>query len=429
MIDQLLKQIPKKEWHPGDWIPYSGPLFDEAEYKAAIETIMKGWWIFGPKCREFEEAFPSYMGKKYGAFVNSGSSANFLMLAALKELGYRGKIITPVVCFPTTLNPIIQHGFEPLFVDVEPNTLNLDLAEVDKALLKHDDVVGIMFAHVLGNPPDMDRLQGIINSYHEHHPRLVILEDNCDALGSKYKGQFTGSFGLMSTCSFFPAHHMSCVEGGFVATDDPKINRLLHSLRDWGRDCHCNSKKPGDVTGGTACGNRFQKWFPGSDIVYDHRYVFSHKGYNLKPIEIQGAIGLEQLMKLPGFIKARKRNYLFLKGLFESYPLRYSLPKETEGADVGWFAFPVTMTMGSRDDFVAYLERKKIQTRPYFCGNILYHPGYQDLRKKVTGGKELKEMFPVAENVTRNTFFIGVWPGYTRDQLEYIAETIIAGSK
>jgi CDP-4-dehydro-6-deoxyglucose reductase, E1 len=280
-----------KTWKPGeDWIQYSGPYFDSKEYTAAVESLLGGWFILGEKGRQFEQKFAPLLGKRDGILVNSGSSANLLMVSLLKtkrwgKLPKGSKFITPVVCFPTTINPLIQCGFEPVFVDVTLPSLNIDLDAVEK-LLEEDvngEIKGLIFAHVLGNPPDMDRVMQIVKKY-----KLIFLEDSCDALGSIWDEKPLGSFGDISTCSFFPAHHMTMAEGGFVAVNHPRHRMALASLRDWGRACYCNSVKPGNIIGGTACGNRLSNWFKGQDdIVYDHRFVFDEIGYNLKPTEIE----------------------------------------------------------------------------------------------------------------------------------------------
>ena len=311
VFEYVSNDTKNKKWKRGeDWVSYSGPTFDEKEYLSAIETILGGWMIFGENAREFEKKFPKFLGMKHGSLTNSGSSANLLMMAAAKSknlfnLPAGTKVITPVVCFPTTLNPIIQNGFNPVFVDVELPSLNLNLDEVEKILENDPSIRGIMFAHVLGNPPDMDRLMNIIKKYD-----LLFFEDACDALGSYYDGKKLGSFGDMSTCSFFPAHHMTMGEGGFVAMNRGNARKVVASIRGWVRACYCNTLKPGNVTGGTACGDRFRNWLPGlKDAVYDHRYVFDEIGYNLKPLDLQAAIGLQQLEKLPMLDEARRENF------------------------------------------------------------------------------------------------------------------------
>ena len=376
------KILKEKEWKEGDWVPYSGPVFSSDEYQQAIKTLLSGWLIYGEKAREFELRFSQELGKKYGILTNSGSSANLLMVSTLTSKDKRlskyhlpkgSKFITPVVCFPTTLNPLLQNGYEPVFVDVTLPDLNLDLDEVEKKLKEDPEIRGIIFAHVLGNPPDMDRLMSLVEEYN-----LVFLEDACDALGSTYDGKLLGSFGAMSTCSFFPAHHMTMGEGGFVATNHNQLRRGLASFRDWGRACYCNEKSPGDVTCGTACGDRFKNWFPDlPDVTYDHRYVFDEIGYNIKPLDLQAAMGLEQLKKLDKFHEDRKLNFSRLY--------------------------------------------QKIQTRAYFTGNVLYHPGYRHLSH---GYGNLREVFPVAHTATTNSLFLGTYSGLTGDKMSYIKKSV-----
>ena len=413
-----------KSWNKGeDWVEYSGPNCDDKEFVAAIDNLLDGWFILGKKGREFEIEFPSCLGMKHGILTNSGSSANLLMVAAaasknLYNLPKGSKFITPVVCFPTTINPIIQQGFEPVFVDVELPSVNLNLDKVEQKLEEDPDIRGIIFAHVLGNPPDMDRLMGLVEKYD-----LIFLEDSCDALGSFYDGKKLGSFGHMSTCSFFPAHHMTLGEGGFVATKSNKARTTLASFRDWGRGCYCNSMKPGSVTGGSACGNRFKNWLPGMpEAIYDHRYVFNEIGYNLKPLELQAAIGLEQIQKLPQMDEARRTNHKKLDNIFKKYAQYFYLPKATPKSDPCWFAYLLTIREDapfSRDDIVQYLEKAKIQTRSYFSGNILAHPGYHHLAEDNSN-----DSFPVANLVTVNSFFLGTFIGLTDEKISYIQETV-----
>lgn len=429
ILDKVKQYISerKEEWEEGDWVSYSGPHYDFNEYCAAVESLLDGWLIFGKKSREFEKQFPKFLGKKYGILTNSGSSANLLMYSAAKSKNLYNfkqgtKIITPIVCFPTTINPIIQNGWQPIFVDVEIPSLNLDLNSVEELLKKDKDIRGIAFAHVLGNPPDMDRLMSLVDKYN-----LVFFEDACDALGSLYKGKKLGSFGHISTCSFFPAHHMTMGEGGFVATNDPKIRKVLTSIRDWGRACYCNTAKPGNVTSATACGNRFKEWLPGApDITYDHRYVFDEIGYNLKPLELQAAMGLSQLEKLPEMDNARRDNYKKLSNIFDKYKEFFYINEATEGSDPNWFAFLLTVRENShfsKHEFVSFLEKNKIQTRSYFSGNILYHPGYNHLIEEYNI-KDIDNSFPNAKLATTNSFFLGTYIGLTDEKINYIEKVV-----
>lgn len=425
LVSQYVNEREDK-WEPGsDWVSYSGPHYDKEEYLAAIEVLLSGWLIFGKNAREFEKKFPSHLGMKHGSLTNSGSSANLLAVAALKSKnGYNlpqgSKIITPVVCFPTTINPVIQSGFQPVFVDVTLPDLNPDLDQVERLLESDPEIRGIMFAHVLGNPPDMNRLMALVKKHD-----LIFVEDACDALGSYYDGKKLGSYGDMSTCSFFPAHHMTMGEGGFIATNSQRTRTILASMRDWGRACYCNTQKPGNVTSGTACGNRFKNWLPGlKDAVYDHRYVFDEIGYNLKPLDMQAAMGLQQVKKLPMLDKARRENFVKLKEIFEPYSQYFHMPEATEKADPCWFAFLLTIRDDApfgRADIVSHLEDAKIQTRSYFSGNILAHPGYIHLAEEYG---DMDVTFPNAQLVTTNSFFLGTYVGLTDEKMQYIKEAV-----
>jgi CDP-6-deoxy-D-xylo-4-hexulose-3-dehydrase len=429
-ILKLVKQYAKKKndiaWNPDkDWVSYSGHIFDENEYCAAVESLLDSWLVFGDKAREFEKAFPSYLGKKRGSLTNSGSSANLLAVSSLRSKNAfnfpeGSKIITPVSCFPTTLNPIIQNGFEPVFVDVTLPDLNLDLDQVEEELKKDPSIRGIMFAHVFGNPPDMERLMSIVREYD-----LIFIEDSCDALGSYYDGKKLGSFGHISTCSFYPAHHMTMGEGGFVATDDPAARKAISSIRDWGRACYCNSAKTTCTVSSTACGNRFRNWLPGlPDAIYDHRYVYDEIGYNLKPLELQAAIGLEQLCKLPDLDAARRRNFEILQEIFRPYKEHFHLPEPTEKSDPCWFAYLLTIKESAyftRQDIVSHLENNRIQTRSYFSGNILAHPAYHHLAGEYG---DLKKAFPIASLSASNSFFLGTFAGLTEEKLDYVKKVV-----
>lgn len=429
LISEYVKEKKSnKKWVAGqDWLQYSGPYFDDKEFVNAVDSLLKEWFILGEKGREFEKRFAPLLGKKDGVLVNSGSSANLLMAAVLKtkrggKLPVGSKFITPVVCFPTTINPLIQNGFKPVFVDVTLPNLNLNLDKVEE-LLENDtnkEIKGIVFAHVLGNPPDMDRLMAIVKKY-----GLIYLEDCCDALGSTWDGKPLGSFGDISTCSFFPAHHMTMGEGGFVAINSAKMRMALASLRDWGRACYCNTVKPGNVTEGTGCGCRFNTWFKGhDDIVFDHRYVFDEIGYNLKPTEMQASMGLAQLDKLDLMHERRKYNFNRLRDIFIKYEEYFYIPYPSEKADVSWFGYLVTLkdsTPFKKSDLVDYMESAKIQTRSYFTGNALLHPAYEEQAAEY---ENPREQFPVATKTTIDTFFLGVYPGITDEQLDYVEQVL-----
>lgn len=435
MKEQILELVrnnfKQKSWKPGEWIQYSGPIFDENEYIVAIESIMNGWFAFGNKCRTVEKEFPQYFGKKYGSYVNSGSSANLLMMLAFKEIFLQDKsfyykfdhmqhykVITSVVGFPTTINPIIQAGLWPIFVDVEIPSLNMNLDLVEKVCKEHKDIKAIMYSPVLGNPTDNDRLLDICRKYD-----LVLLEDACDSLGSTYKGKPLGSFGEISTCSFFPAHHITSFEGGFVATNNLKIDNAVHSFRDWGRDCQCNKHSPEESCSRQPCGNRFKDWLK-AGYNYDHRYVFSRIGYNLKPTEVQGAVLLEQMKKIKDFDSKRKHNFSRMFDVFKQYEEFFYLPVAQEDSDVSWFAFLLTLKDNkyfTKDEFITYLESKYIQTRSYFAGNVLKQPAYKKF-KEIYNSKGTN--FVKANFVTKNSFMLGCYQGMTDEMIDYIKECV-----
>jgi CDP-6-deoxy-D-xylo-4-hexulose-3-dehydrase len=430
LVDEYIQEKQSSQkWEAGkDWVQYSGPYFDSAEFVSAVNTLLNGWLILGEDAVKFEERFPPLLGKKHGVITNSGSSANLLMmLAAKKYFGWKtgDKVITPVAGFPTTINPILQCGLKPVFVDIELDTLNLNLDQVASAVA--NGARYITFAHVLGNPPNMDILQDLIAKYN-----LILLEDCCDALGSSYRGKLLGSYGQLATCSFYPAHHMTMGEGGFVACSNKELEKIARSLREWGRGCYCVGRKAGLSTKGS-CGCRFNKWLPElSDEIFDHKYVYDYIGYNFKPIEVQCSIGLEQLNKLPEIHAKRKANYKRLLEVFTPYEEFFHIHKAQEHADVSWFAFPITVRDGSpfkRSQFTTFMEDHKIQTRNYFGGNLLLQPAYGEVAwENVDGYPNIgsvvaKEQFPIATKVTTDTLFLGTSPVLTEEKIDYIKET------
>jgi CDP-6-deoxy-D-xylo-4-hexulose-3-dehydrase len=411
----------QKKWTPGvDFVQYSGSLFDENEYIAAIETLLDGWLALGENGIRFENKFSARLGKQYGALTNSGSSANLLMVSGLGSkklynLPKGSKIITPVAGFPTTVNPILQNGYIPVFIDIEIDTLNLNIEQLEKAA--KDGASALFFAHVLGNPPNMDEVNHIVKKY-----GLILLEDCCDALGSTYDGKLLGSFGEMSSCSFYPAHHMTMGEGGFVACKSKEQEVVIKSLREWGRGCYCSGKAASCLKNGL-CKKRFSNWLPSlPDEIMDHKYIYEEIGYNLKPLEMQASIGLVQLDKLDNMIEIRKNNFKRLYNIFAKYENFFHLPKTTEKANPSWFAFPLTIRDGvnlKRNNFTMYLEDSKIQTRNYFGGNLLLQPAYQSIYSE-----DAKIKFPVATKVTTDTFFLGTSPVITNEQLDYIEHKV-----
>lgn len=432
MKEQILQQVKEyikqkqaaKTWEEGkDFVNYAGPHFNEDEFVSAVETILDGWLVMGDKSLKFERAFPKQFGKDHGILTNSGSSSNLLMMASLtSKRGYNlpkgTKVLMPIAGFPTTLNPTIQLGFEPVFVDIELDTLNLNLDHVEKILNDDPYIKVITFAHVLGNPPNMDRLMELVDRY-----KLILLEDCCDALGSTYKGRPLGSYGIMASCSFYPAHHMTMGEGGYVACNTYEQEVILRSFREWGRGCYCVGPEANKLKCGT-CGQRFSEWVPCmKGEIFDHKYVYDEIGYNLKPIEVQSAMGLHQLEKLDEIHSLRRRNYQLLFNIYSKHEEFFHLPRAQEGSDPSWFAFPLTIRKGApftRTDIVDYLEENKIQTRPYFAGNIMLQPAYSHLMDP----QQARDGFPVATHVMTHTYFHGTSPVITPEQIAYIGKVV-----
>jgi CDP-4-dehydro-6-deoxyglucose reductase, E1 len=421
ILDQVGEFIKAKEtkWEAGkDLVQYAGPYIDEKEHQAVVKTMLEGWLVLGKEGGLFERRFPKKLGKYLGVLTNSGSSANLLMMLALTSkrglnLPKGTKVITPIAGFPATLSPAIQVGFEPIFVDIELETLNLDLDGVEKACQEHPDAKIITFAHVLGNPPNMDRLMEIVEKYD-----LILLEDCCDGLGTTYDGKLLGSFGKMASCSFYPAHHITMGEGGFVACNDRETERILRSFRDWGRGCFCAGKANALRDG--SCGCRFNNWMPSlPDEIFDHKYIYEEIGYNLKPTELQAAMGNVQLEKLDEIGVLRRRNHAAVVNIFKQYEDKFILPKAQDKSDPDWFAVALTVKDGAgftRTEFCEYLEDNLIQTRPYFAGNIMLQPAYSHL---IDAEKVIKD-FPIARKVTTDTFFLGCSPVITLEQIDYI---------
>ena len=432
LVSSYIKEkYASKIWTPGkDWVQYAGSYFDDLEFVAATNTLLNEWLVLGEDAVKFEREFPPLLGKHCGIVTNSGSSANLLMvLTAKKYFGLKDgdKVIVPVAGFPTTLNPVIQANLTPVFVDIELDTLNLNLDQVEQAAKNGAKV--LMFAHVLGNPPNMDKLIGIVKKY-----GLILLEDCCDALGSTYYGIPVGQDADMATCSFYPAHHMTMGEGGFVACSNAEQEKIARSIREWGRGCYCVGRKANLSTKGS-CGCRFSNWVPAlPDEIFDHKYVYDNIGYNLKPIELQCSIGLEQIKKLPEIHRRRKENHKHLTKIFTPYEEFFHIHKATEKSDPSWFAFPITVRDNAefkRSTFTKYMEDNKIQTRNYFGGNLLLQPAYSDVfgityDEMRVNNRDFnpKIYFPVATKVTTDTLFLGTSPVITSQQLDYVEEIV-----
>ena len=394
-------------------INYAGRVYDEDEMVSLTSAALDCWLTAGPYAQEFEQGLCEFLGMRHALLVNSGSSANLLCIAALtaKELGDRrlqpgDEVITVAAGFPTTVSCIIQNGLTPVFVDVELGTYNALARDVEDAVGPRTRA--IFMAHTLANPFD---LKGIGDIARKHD--LWLIEDNCDALGSRYDDRPTGTLGHIASLSFFPAHHITMGEGGAVVTDDALLARLVASFRDWGRDCYC---EPG--TSGT-CHQRFAQQFGDLPHGYDHKYVYSHLGYNLKVTDLQAAFGVAQLRKLSGFIEARKRNFAILHRHLEPYEDALILPRATSNSDPAWFAFPITVRQDagfSRADIVQYLESHTVETRFLFGGNLARQPAFADVLHRVVGSLANSDV------VMTHTFFVGVYPGIDEARMAYMLE-------
>ncbi len=404
----------KKEFVPGEtYINYAGRVFNDDELTTLVDSALDFWLTAGRFASRFETEFENLLGMNHGLLVNSGSSANLLAVSALtsKKLGNKrlkpgDEVITVAAAFPTTVNPIVQNNLIPVFVDVEPGTYNIDPDLIEPAISERTKA--IVLAHTLGNPFDIRTVLRLAEEYN-----LWVIEDNCDALGSRYFGGLTGTFGHISTHSFFPAHHITMGEGGAVVTNDETLMEIMESLRDWGRDCHCSLGQ------NNACGKRFTQQHGTLPRGYDHKYVYSHIGYNLKLTDMQAAVGVAQLKKLPAFIEARKRNFGILYEGLKKYEDCFILPKSLSDTDPSWFGFPLTVRNTapfSRNDIVEYLEKNKIATRMLFAGNITRHPSFQDVKYRVHG------LLESTDYIMNNMFWIGVYPGLTAEMLQYIIE-------
>jgi len=394
-------------------VQYSGRVYDEKEMIALVDSALDFWLTAGRFANRFEKEFAEFLGVKHCLLTNSGSSANLLALSALTspKLGKRSlkpgdEVITVACAFPTTVNSIIQNNLVPVFVDVDIETANIQAHKIEEAL--SEKTKAIFLAHTLGNPFDSDKVMSIAQEYD-----LWFIEDNCDSLGAKYNGQYTGTFGHLATSSFYPAHHITMGEGGAVVTNDDQLNRLIKSYRDWGRDCWCDPGKD------NTCGKRFGWQLGELPYGYDHKYIYSHIGYNLKVTDMQAAIGVEQLKKLPQFIEARKKNWHGLYDGLKQYQNYFILPQSTEKSNPSWFGFLLTVREDipfSKNDVVNYLEKYKIATRSLFAGNILRHPAYQGIKNRIHG------TLMNTDYIMNNSFWVGVYPGLNRDKINYILD-------
>ena len=406
----------------GQRIPYAGRVYDEKELVNLVDASLDFWLTTGRFADEFEDKFASFLKIKHAYLVNSGSSANLLAFSALtsdklkdRKIKRGDEVITVAAGFPTTVTPILQYGSVPVFVDVTIPEYNVDVNLLDKALSKKTKAV--MLAHTLGNPFDIEKVKQFCDDN-----KLWLIEDNCDSLGSKYKykneWKYTGTFGHIGTSSFYPPHHMTMGEGGAVYTNDSELARIILSLRDWGRDCFCPSGKD------NTCGKRFTRKFGELPMGYDHKYVYSHFGYNLKVTDMQAAIGCAQLEKLPGFIEKRKNNWSLLKAKLSHLSDKYILPEPSKNSDPSWFGFLLTIKAGvKRSEVVNRLEENGVQTRMLFAGNILRHPCFDEMRKSKAGFRVVGKL-KNTDRIVEDTFWIGVYPGLTEEMISHMAELL-----
>ena len=395
------------------YIPVSGRVFDEDDMVHLMEATLDFWLTEGRFARQFEIEFAQTLGVRTATLCNSGSSANLLAVSALTSIKLEDarlqpgdEVITVAAGFPATVGPIVQNGLVPVFVDVELGTYNIDVSRLEEAI--SPKTRAIMIAHTLGNPFNLE----VVTSAAKRH-KLWLIEDNCDALGSTYNGKNTGSFGDIATLSFYPAHHITMGEGGCVLTKSPKMRTLVESFRDWGRDCWC---APGEEN---TCAKRFDWQLGGLPHGYDHKYIYSHIGYNLKVTDMQAAVGVAQLKKLPKFIAARKKNWQLLYDGLKAYERFIVLPKAEANSDPSWFGFLITVKPDapfSRTALTEYLEENKVATRALFAGNLLLQPAFQNIEHRVVGDLD------VTNTIMNQTFWIGVYPGITEAMIGYMLD-------
>lgn len=408
-------------------ISYAKRIYDNSEMVNLVDSALEFWLTSGRYTEKFEHKLAEFLGVKFCSLVNSGSSANLLAFMTLTSplLGHRAikrgnEVITLAAGFPTTITPIIQFGAVPVFVDVNIPQYNIEVSMLEKALSSKTKAV--MLAHTLGNPFDLKTVKSFCDKHN-----LWLIEDNCDALGSKYtidgEEKLTGSIGDIGTSSFYPPHHMTMGEGGAVYTNDPLLAKIIRSMRDWGRDCICKSGMD------NMCNHRFDRQYGELPFGYDHKYVYSHFGYNLKVTDMQAAIGCAQLEKLPRFVERRKHNFERLKNALSPTTNKLILPEPAPNSDPSWFGFLITCKEGvDRNALVNYIESHGVQTRMLFAGNIIKHPCFDELRKAKRGYRVVGDL-KNTDRIMYDTFWVGVYPGMTDIMIDYIAKTIIDGVK
>lgn len=415
LVAKFAKNI-NKDIVPGEsYIPVSGKVIDEEDVLWGIESMMDAWLTAGRFSVKLERELARYFGSRFSLLVNSGSSANLVAFYALtspklKERAIKpgDEIITVAAGFPTTINPMIQFGCIPVFLDVEIPTYNIKVEDIEKAITPKTKA--IMLAHALGNPFNLREVMTIAKKYN-----LWVIEDDCDSLGATYEGKKTGTFGDLATLSFYPAHHITMGEGGAVLVNNASLKKVAESFRDWGRDCWCAPGKD------NTCGERYCQKLGELPEGYDHKYTYSHIGFNLKVSDMQAAVGLSQLTKADHFVARRKENHAMLLGMFKEFEEHFILPVATENSDPSWFGFMLTIRENSpinRNKFVEYLENNKIGTRLFFGGNLLRQPAYSTINYRKIGNLENTDL------VMNNSFWLGVWPGLEKKHYDYIIDVV-----
>ena len=424
LVKEYCEEFHKKpEYKEGDRIPYASRVYDSEEMVNLVDSALEFWLTSGRYTDEFEKEFAKYLGVKFCSLVNSGSSANLLAFMTLTSplLGDRqikrgDEVITVAAGFPTTVTPMIQYGAVPVFVDVTIPQYNIDVMMLEEAL--SEKTKAVMIAHTLGNPFDLAGVKAFCDKHN-----LWLVEDNCDALGSEYtldgKTYLTGTVGDIGTSSFYPPHHMTMGEGGAVYTNNPLLNRISRSFRDWGRDCVCPSGCD------NLCGHRFDKQYGELPLGYDHKYVYSHFGYNLKATDMQAAVGCAQLKKFPSFVQRRRANFDRLYKALECVQDKLILPTPAENANPSWFGFCITCRDGvNREKVVPYIESQGVQTRMLFAGNLVKHPCFDQMREAKEGYRVVGDLANT-DKIMNSTFWVGVYPGMTDEMIDYMAKTII----
>lgn len=425
-IFKLVKEYYPEAHKKDDFVPgkskinYAGRIYDEKEIINLVDSALEFWLTAGRYSKKFENDFANFLGVKYAILTNSGSSANLLAISALtssklgdKRLKAGDEVITVAAGFPTTVAPIIQNNLVPVFIDITIPEYNADCSLFEKALSKKTRAV--FFAHTLGNPFDVDKVKLFCEKN-----KLWLIEDNCDALGSKYKGRYTGTFGDIATYSFYPPHHMTMGEGGALTTNDPLLKKIICSFRDWGRDCWCDSGQD------NACTKRFSWQLGQLPKGYDHKYTYSHLGYNLKATDMQAAVGCAQLEKLPEFIEKRKLNFREISLALAKFEDYFILPKPTCESEPSWFGFLITLRSNapfSKKDIVEYLESRGIQTRMLFAGNLIKHPCFDEIRDDPKKYRVIGDLTNTNE-VMNNSFWIGVYPGIGAEKIRYVSNVL-----